>query len=157
MRRLLPLLFLSSLSMWADPIFWNPGPGPIFPPPGDIVTIDLGNGLIWSGPQMTQEEWDQRMAGLPTGPLLAPFDAPPIEPGLLSPQRQVPPIGTVPEPATMTLVAAGLIAAALLPNSRATLKAWGARGSTSMESSPASCPLISAASGSTTTSAAPRL
>ena len=119
MRRLLPLLFLLSVSAFADPILSGFAPGPLFEPQGGIVTIDLGDGLIWQGPEMPQEEWDQRMGSLPMPQPFNPLGAPIIEPGILLFQSADPPAADTPEPATAAMIPLGLLAAALLLRSRA--------------------------------------
>lgn len=118
MRRLLPLLLLA-ISASASPAFPPFEPGPLFQPQGSIVTIDLGGGLVWQGPEISQEEWDQRMSSLPAPAPFFPIDGPIVDPRLLQLQPANPPALATPEPATPATVALGLLAAALLLRRRA--------------------------------------
>jgi hypothetical protein len=118
MRRLLPLLLLA-IAASASPAFPPFNPGPLFQPQGAIVTINLGGGLFWQGPAISQQEWDQRMAFLPTPAPFFPIGTPLIEPQLLRLQPANPPALATPEPATSATVALGLFAAALLLRRRA--------------------------------------
>ncbi len=118
MRRLLPLLLLLALSAFADPLLPGFNPGPLFQPQGGIVTIDLGGGLFWQGPQPSPEDWDQRMAALPNPAPFIPLDAPIVDPEQLPLQAVFPPTVATPEPSTFSLVPFGLLAAALLLRAR---------------------------------------
>lgn len=118
MPRLLPLLLLA-ISASASPVFPPFNPGPLFQPQGAIVTIGLGGGLVWQGPEISQDEWDQRMSSLPTPAPFSPIEGPIVDPSLLHLQPSNPPALATPEPTTSATVALGLFATATFLRRRA--------------------------------------
>lgn len=129
MRRLLPLLLLAAPGAFADSILAGFEPPPLFQPQGAIIiNIRLGEDLFWAGPVFSPGGWDLQLflmpptsPTLPFGPPIAPFDTLLLDPLLLSLQPANPPRSDTPEPATFSMLALALFAAALLLRRRATL------------------------------------
>jgi hypothetical protein len=95
------IALLTAAGLCATPITGVTLADPPMMTPRQIVTIDLGNGLIWEGPAMTPEEWNQRMLGLPPTQGFGIG----VDP-LTSAQGATP----TPEPSTWLMLTAGLAA-----------------------------------------------
>ena len=119
--RLLTLFLLLAGLAAAAPVTldaWGYQIPPMFTPQGLWTQKDLGDGLIWEGPAISDEEWNWRMSMLPTDPL-APSNGPAPTPTAFGRalNYSAPP-AAVPEPATTALVGVGLASALLLRRRR---------------------------------------
>jgi hypothetical protein len=107
--RMMTIVIMAAGTLCATPITGVTLPDPpLMAPgtPGNIVSVDLGNGLIWEGPEVTPEEWNARMQGVPPSAGFAFDQDPAAAQRLVSPDLVTP----TPEPSTLVLMGAGLAA-----------------------------------------------